>query len=122
MLAGRRTVAAGAAVLAMSERQAYRPLARYEAGGGAELIRKARGQTSNRSVNVGIRQYAVDLVKTRYADSDPHWRRRFCQRSMTCGLDVRRYAGGWSRKAYGFRGSNEEHSTSRGFVVIATAN
>ena len=71
VLAGRRTVVAGAAVLAISERQAYRLLARYEAGGGAELIHKARGQTSNRSVNVGIRQYAVDLVKTRYADFGP---------------------------------------------------
>ena len=64
-------MAAGADVLAISERQAYRLLARYEAGGGAELIHKARGQTSNRSVNVGIRQYAVELVKTRYADFGP---------------------------------------------------
>ena len=32
--AGRRTVAAAAAVLAVSERQAYRLLARYEADGG----------------------------------------------------------------------------------------
>ena len=71
VVSGRRTVAAGAAVLAISERQAYRLLARYEAGGGAELIHKARGQTSNRSVNAGIRQYAVELVKTRYADFGP---------------------------------------------------
>ena len=71
VLRGRRTVAAGAAVLAISERQAYRLLARYEAGGGAELIHKARGHTSNRSVNAGIRRYAVDLVKTRYADFGP---------------------------------------------------
>ncbi len=71
VMSGRRTVAAGAAVLAISERQAYRLLARYEAGGGAELIHKARGQTSNRSVNAGIRQYAVELVKTRYADFGP---------------------------------------------------
>ena len=71
VMSGRRTVAAGAAVLAISERQAYRLLARYEAGGGAELIHKARGHTSNRSVNAGIRQYAVELVKTRYADFGP---------------------------------------------------
>ena len=58
-------------MLAISERQAYRLLARYEAGGGADLIHKARGQTSNRSVNAGIRQYAVDLVKTMYADFGP---------------------------------------------------
>jgi transposase len=50
VLAGRRTVAAAAAVLAVSERQAYRLLARYEDGGGAELVHKARGHSSNRGV------------------------------------------------------------------------
>ena len=69
--AGRRTVAAAAAVLAVSERQAYRLLARYEADGGGGLIHKARGRTSNRSRNEGIRKYAVELVKTRYGDFGP---------------------------------------------------
>jgi len=57
--AGRRTVAAAAAVLAVSERQAYRLLARYETDGGSGLIHKARGKTSNRSHNDGIWKYAV---------------------------------------------------------------
>jgi len=69
--AGRRTVAAAAAVLSISERQAYRLLARYDADGGGGLIHKARGRTSNRSRNEGIRKYAVELVKTRYADFGP---------------------------------------------------
>jgi transposase len=69
--AGRRTVAAAAAVLAVSERQTYRLLARYELDGGSGLIHKARGRTSNRSRNEGIRKYAVELVKTRYADFGP---------------------------------------------------
>ncbi len=69
--AGRRTVAAAAAVLAVSERQAFRLLARYEASGGSGLIHKARGKTSNRSHNDGIRKYAVELVKTKYADFGP---------------------------------------------------
>jgi hypothetical protein len=43
------TVAAAAAVLAVSERQAYRLLARYECDGGSGLIHKARGRSSNRS-------------------------------------------------------------------------
>jgi len=43
---GRRTVAAAAAVLAVSERQAYRLLARCEVDGGSGLIHKARGRTS----------------------------------------------------------------------------
>jgi transposase len=68
---GRRTVAAAAAVLAVSERQAYRLLARYEVDGGSGLIHKARGRTSNRSWNEGIRKYAVELVKTKYADFGP---------------------------------------------------
>nr|WP_232298949.1 helix-turn-helix domain-containing protein [Granulicella tundricola] len=71
MRAGRRTVAAAAAVLAISERQAYRSLARYEVGGDSGLIHKARGRTSNRSRNEGIRRYAVELVKTRHADFGP---------------------------------------------------
>ena len=68
---GRRTVAAAAAVLAVSERQAYRLLARYECDGGSGLIHKARGRSSNRSKNEGIRKYAVELVRTRYADFGP---------------------------------------------------
>jgi transposase len=68
---GRRTVAAAAAVLAVSERQAYRMLAKYELDGGSGLIHKARGRVSNRSRNEGIRKYAVELVKTRYADFGP---------------------------------------------------
>ena len=64
-------MAAAAAVLAVSERQAFRLLARYETDGGSGLIHKARGRTSNRSRNEGIRKYAVELVKTKYADFGP---------------------------------------------------
>jgi transposase len=69
--AGRRTVIAAAALLAVSERQAYRLLARFESDGGGGLIHKARGRPSNRSKSEGIRKYAVELVKTRYADFGP---------------------------------------------------
>jgi transposase len=71
VLAGRRAVAAAATVLAISERQMYRLLAKYEDGGGSALIHKSRGRTSNRSLNAGIRRYAVELVRTRYADFGP---------------------------------------------------
>jgi transposase len=74
VLAGRRTVAAAATVLAVSERQMYRLLAKYEDGGGSALIHKARGRQSNRSLNAGIRRYrryAVEPVRTRYADFGP---------------------------------------------------
>jgi transposase len=72
VLAGRRTVAAAAAtVLAITERQMYRLLAKYEDGGGSALIHKARGRQSSRSLNAGIRRCAVELVRTRYADFGP---------------------------------------------------
>jgi hypothetical protein len=71
VLAGKRTVAAAATVLAISERQMYRLLAKYEDGGGSALIHKARGRQSNRSLNAGIRRYAVVLVRTRDADIGP---------------------------------------------------
>ncbi len=48
--AGRHMVAAAGAVLAVSERQAFRLLARYEAEGGSGLIYEAGGRKSNRSI------------------------------------------------------------------------
>src|ERR1700733_5366087 len=71
VLAGRRTVAKAGTVLALSERQLYRLLARYEAGGGGALIHKARGRESNRTLNAGIRRYAIELVRAHYADFGP---------------------------------------------------
>ena len=68
---GRRTVAAAASVLGISERQAYRLLARYQENGGFGLVHKARGRQSNRSHNPGVRKFAVELVKTHYADFGP---------------------------------------------------
>jgi hypothetical protein len=64
-------VAAAASVLSISERQAYRLLARYQQNGGFGLVHKARGRTSNRSHNPGVRKFAVELVKTHYADFGP---------------------------------------------------
>ncbi|HEY2468023.1 MAG TPA: helix-turn-helix domain-containing protein, partial [Terracidiphilus sp.] len=71
VLAGRRTVAAAASVLEVSERQAYRLLALYQEEGGSGLVHKARGRESNRSMNPGIRKYAVELVRSHYADFGP---------------------------------------------------
>lgn len=71
VLAGRRTVAAAASVLEVSERQAYRLLARYQEEGGSGLAHKARGRESNRSLNPGIRKHVVELVRAHYADFGP---------------------------------------------------
>jgi hypothetical protein len=51
VLAGRRTVAS-------------------KDGGGA-LIHKGRGQASNHRLKPGIREYALELIRTRYADFGP---------------------------------------------------
>ncbi len=48
---GRRTVAGAAAVVSISERQAYRLLSRCELDGGAGLIHKARGLAQLRFVS-----------------------------------------------------------------------
>src|SRR5260370_16530275 len=71
VLAGRRTVVSAAAVLALGVRQTFRLLARYQEGGGGALIHQARGRASNRQWNSGVREYAVELVRSKYADFGP---------------------------------------------------
>jgi Helix-turn-helix domain len=71
VLNGRRTVAAAAAVLALSVRQTFRLLARYQAHGGSALLHKARGRPSNRRWHPGLREYALELIRTRYRDFGP---------------------------------------------------
>jgi hypothetical protein len=71
VLAGRRTTTSAAAVLSVSVRQTQRLLKRYQDGGGAALIHKARGRTANNRINVGIRDYALELVRQNYRDFGP---------------------------------------------------
>jgi hypothetical protein len=71
VLAGRRTVVSAAAVLALGVRQTFRLLARYQDGGGGALIHQARGRASNRRWRSGVREYAVELVRSKYADFGP---------------------------------------------------
>jgi hypothetical protein len=71
VLAGRRTVASAASFLAISVRQLHRLLIRYRDEGGGSLIQKARGRASNHRFNPGAREYALELVRTRYADFGP---------------------------------------------------
>ena len=68
---GQRTVVSAAAVLELGVRQTFRLLSRYEAGGAGALIHQARGRASNRQLSAGIREYAVELVRTKYADFGP---------------------------------------------------
>ena len=71
VLAGKRTVGSAAIVLAVSARQVGRLLIRLREEGGGGLVHKGRGQSSNHRVGVGVREYVLELVKTRYADFGP---------------------------------------------------
>ena len=71
VLSGRRTVGSAAIVLAISPRQVHRLLIRFRDDGGGALIHKGRGQASNHRLNPGVREYALELVRTRYADFGP---------------------------------------------------
>jgi hypothetical protein len=71
VLSGRRTVASSAVVLAITARQISRSLIRFREDGGGGLIHKGRGQSSNHSVSAGVREYALELVKLKYADFGP---------------------------------------------------
>jgi transposase len=71
VLSGRRTTESAAALLDVSMRQTQRLLARYRDGGGAALIHKARGRAPTNQFNLGVRDYAVELVRQNYRDFGP---------------------------------------------------
>ncbi len=71
VLSGRRTVASAAVVLAITARQVNRLLIRFLEDGGGGLIHKGRGQSSNHSMSAGVREYVLDLVKSKYTDFGP---------------------------------------------------
>ena len=71
VLSGRRTVASAAMVLAIGVRQIHRLLIRFREDGGGALIHKSRSRPSNHSLAPGIREYALELVRTKYPDFGP---------------------------------------------------
>ena len=71
VLAGRRSVASAATVLAISDRHVNRLLVRYRDGGGGALIHRARGRSSNNQFESGVREYAVELIRQSYRDFGP---------------------------------------------------
>lgn len=70
-MAGRMTLVSAAHVLDLSERQVRRLLARMQTGGAASIRHKAIGRPSNNRISDGVRDYAVTLVRERYADFGP---------------------------------------------------
>src|ERR1700733_13477422 len=71
VVSGRRTITAAALVLAMTPRHVRRLLARLQTGGGVALAHKARGRPPNNRIDAGIRDYALALVRDKYADFGP---------------------------------------------------
>jgi hypothetical protein len=71
VVAGRMTLVSAAHVLDLSERQVHRLLERMRAGGAASIRHKAIGRPSNNRISDGVRDYAVTLVRERYADFGP---------------------------------------------------
>jgi hypothetical protein len=71
VIAGRMTLVSAAHVLELSTRQVRRLLERIRAGGAASIRHKAIGQPSNNRISDGIRDYAITLVRERYADFGP---------------------------------------------------
>ena len=96
VLSGHRTVVSAAMVLAIGVRQTFRLLARYREHCGGALIHKARGRTSNRQINTGIQEYAVELVRSNYADFGPtlRWSRNCLHKLLLLALL------NWARRAY----------------------
>src|SRR5829696_536836 len=67
----RMTIVAAAHVLALSPRQVRRLLERLQTDGAAAIRHKARGQPSNNRISSGVRDYALTIVRERYADFGP---------------------------------------------------
>lgn len=71
VIAGRMTMVSAAHVLDLSERQVRRLLERIRTGGAASIRHKAIGRPSNNRISDGVRDYAMTLVRERYADFGP---------------------------------------------------
>ncbi|HSI36907.1 MAG TPA: ISNCY family transposase, partial [Tepidisphaeraceae bacterium] len=95
---GQLTVAAAAAALGVSERQAWRLKARYAAAGDAGLVHRLRGRASNRTTD-GAARAAAALARYRaaYAGFGPTLA---CEYLAADGYDVSHDAlGRWLRAA-----------------------
>lgn len=69
--AGRMPMVSAAHVLDLSERQVRRLLERMQTGGAASIRHRTIGRPSNNRITDGVRDYAVTLVRERYADFGP---------------------------------------------------
>ena len=68
---GRMTAVAASNVLGLSRRQVQRLLKVFQSGGAAAIRHRARGRRSNNWIDPAIRDFAITLVKEKYADFGP---------------------------------------------------
>jgi transposase len=68
---GRATLVSAAHILGLSERQVRRLLERIRTTGAASIRHKAIGRPSNNRISDGVRDYALALIRERYADFGP---------------------------------------------------
>ena len=71
VMAERMTLVTAAHILDLSTRQVRRLLQRMHTDGAASIRHKAIGRPSNNRICDGVRDYAVTLVRERYADFGP---------------------------------------------------
>ncbi len=71
LVASRMTMVSAAHMLDLSERQVRRLLEQIRTGGAASIRHKAIGRPSNNRISDGVRDYAMTLVRKRYADFGP---------------------------------------------------
>lgn len=71
VIAGRQTLASAAHVLDLSTRQVRRLSDRMRLDGAASIRHKAIGKPSNNRIFDGVKDYAMVLVRERYADFGP---------------------------------------------------
>jgi hypothetical protein len=71
VVGGRMTMVSAARVLALSERQVRRLLDRIKTNGAASIRHKAIDRVSNNRICDGVRDYALAIVRERYADFGP---------------------------------------------------
>ncbi|MES4992491.1 ISNCY family transposase [Phyllobacterium sp. 22229] len=71
VIAGRMTLVSAAHVLGLSTRQVRRLLERIRTDGAASIRHKAIGRPSNNRICDDVRDYALAIVRERYADFGP---------------------------------------------------
>lgn len=74
----RMTSATAAGLLGVSARQVQRLMKTFQSEGAPALRHKARGRPSNNGILDGVRDFALELIRSITAISVQRWRARSC--------------------------------------------